>query len=64
MADDEGRSGISAFDTVLVVGGGLIAVVVAFWILGFVASLLWTVFKVLIVVAIIVLLVRFVFGRH
>jgi hypothetical protein len=64
MAEDEGRSGISVFDTVLVVGGGLIAVVVAFWILGFVASLLWTVFKVLIVVAIIVLLVRFVFGRH
>jgi hypothetical protein len=64
MAEDEGRSGISVFDTVLVIGGGLIAVVVAFWILGFVASLLWTVFKVLIVVAIIVLLVRFVFGRH
>ncbi|MGB7052416.1 MAG: hypothetical protein WBG41_12665 [Acidimicrobiales bacterium] len=64
MAEDEGRSGISVFDTVLVVGGGLIAVVVAFWILGFVASLLWTVFKVLIVVAIVVLLVRFVFGRH
>jgi hypothetical protein len=63
MADDEGRSGISVFDAVLVVGGGLIAVVVAFWVLGFVASLVWTVFKVLIVVAIVVLLVRFVFRR-
>jgi hypothetical protein len=63
MANDEGRSGISAFDAVLVVGGGLIAVVVAFWILGFVASLLWTVFKVLIVVAIVVLLVRFIVRR-
>lgn len=63
MADDEGRSGISVFDAVLVVGGGLIAVVVAFWILGFVASLVWTVFKVLIVVAIVVLLIRFIFRR-
>jgi hypothetical protein len=63
MAEEE-RTGISAFDVVLVAGGGLIALFVAFWLLGFVASLIWTVFKVLIVVAIIVLLVRFVFGRH
>jgi hypothetical protein len=63
MAEEE-RTGISAFDVVLVAGGGLIALFIAFWLLGFVASLIWTVFKVLIVVAIVVLLVRFVFGRH
>ncbi len=63
MADEE-RKGISTFDVVLVVGGGLIALWIAFSLLGFVASLVWTFFKVVIVVAIIVLLVRFVFGRH
>lgn len=63
MAEEE-RTGISAFDVVLVAGGGLVALFIAFWLLGFVASLIWTVFKLLIVVAIVVLLVRFVFGRH
>jgi hypothetical protein len=63
MADEQPRSGMSVFDGVLVVGGGLIAILVAFWVLGFVASLVWTVFKVVIVVAIILLLVRFVFRR-
>ena len=62
MAEDE-RSGISVFDVVLVVGGGLVALWIAFSLLGFVASLVWTVFKVVIVVAIVVLLVRFVFRR-
>lgn len=62
MADEE-RSGISLFDVALVVGGGLIALWIAFSLLGFVASLVWTVFKVVIVVAILVLLVRFVFRR-
>lgn len=62
MAEDE-RSGLSVFDVVLVVGGGLVALWIAFSLLGFVASLVWTVFKVVIVVAIVVLLVRFVFRR-
>ncbi len=58
------RSGISVFDVVLVGVGGLVALWIAFSLLGFVASLVWTVFKVVIVVAILVLLVRFVFRRH
>ncbi len=57
------RSGISLFDVVLVVGGGLVALWIAFSLLGFVASLVWTVFKVVLVIGIIVLLVRFAFRR-
>ncbi len=62
MAQEQ-RSGISLFDVVLVVGGGLVVLWLAFSVLGFVASLVWTVFKVVVVVAVILLLVRFVFRR-
>lgn len=57
---EEQRSGISLFDVVLVVVGGLFLLWVAFSLLGFVASLVWTVVKVVVVVAVVVLLVRLV----
>jgi hypothetical protein len=63
MAEDQ-RSGISVFDVVLVAGGGLVALWIAFSLLGFVASLVWTVFKVILVVAVLLLFVRFVFRRR
>ena len=63
MAQDQ-RSGISAFDMVLVVVGGLFVIWLAFALLGFVASVIWTVFKVIIVIGIILLLVRFAFRKR
>jgi hypothetical protein len=63
MAEDQ-RSGISVFDVVLVGAGGLVALWIAFSLLGFVASLVWTVFKVILVVAVIFFLVRFMFRRR
>ena len=64
MAEEQQqRSGISLLDVVLVVGGGLVVLWLAFSLLGFVASLVWTVFKVIVVIAIIGLLVHFVFRR-
>jgi len=61
--EQQQRSGISLLDVVLVVGGGLVVLWLAFSLLGFVASLVWTVFKVIVVIAIIGLLVHFVFRR-
>ena len=55
---------LSVFDGVLMVGGGLVALVVAFSLIGFVASLVWTVFKVVLLVAAIAFVVRYLFRRH
>ena len=63
MAQEE-RTGISTFDVVLVVGGGLVALIIAISLIGFVASLIWTVFKVLLLVAAIAIVVRFLFRRR
>ncbi len=40
MAEEE-RTGLSAFDGVLIVGGGIIAVLVLFMLVGFVTSIIW-----------------------
>ncbi len=61
--EQQEKSGISAFDVVLVVVGGLFVLWLAFSVLGFVASIVWTVVKVLLVLGVILLLVRFAFRR-
>jgi hypothetical protein len=61
---DEQHTGLSLFDVVLVVGGGLIALFVAFTIFSFVVGVVWFVVKVAIVVAIIAFLAKVIFGRR
>jgi uncharacterized membrane protein SirB2 len=63
MADEE-RSGLSLFDGVLIVGGGIIAVVVAFAVLSFVAGVIWFIVKLVVVVALVALVAKLVFGRR
>ena len=62
MADKE-RSGLSTLDAVLVIGGGIIAVVVAFAVLNFVAGILWFLFKVVVVVAVVAGIAWFLLRR-
>jgi uncharacterized membrane protein SirB2 len=63
MADEE-RSGLSLFDGVLIVGGGIIAVIVAFAVLSFVAGVIWFIVKLVVVVALVALVAKLVFGRR
>lgn len=63
MADDE-RTGLSLFDAVLIVGGGLIALFVAFTLFNFVVGVVWFVIKVAVVVAVIALVAKLVFRRR
>jgi uncharacterized membrane protein SirB2 len=63
MADEE-RSGLSLFDGVLIVGGGIIAVIVAFAVLSFVAGIVWFVVKVIVIVALVALVAKLVFRRR
>jgi len=63
MAEDE-RTGLSLFDGVLIVGGGLIALFVAFALLSFVAGIIWFVVKVVVVVALVALVAKLVFRRR
>jgi hypothetical protein len=60
---EEERSGLSLFDGVLIVGGGIIAIVVAFALLSFIAGIVWFVVKVIVVVALVALVAKLVFGR-
>jgi uncharacterized membrane protein SirB2 len=60
----EERKGLSLFDGVLIVGGGLIALFVAFEVLGFIAGVIWFLVKVVIVVALIALVAKLVFRRR
>jgi uncharacterized membrane protein SirB2 len=58
------RSGLSLFDGVLIVGGGVIALFVAFAVLSFVAGVVWFVVKVVLVLALIGLVAKLVFRRR
>jgi hypothetical protein len=58
------RSGLSVFDGVLIVGGGIIAVFVAFAVLSFVAGIVWSLVKLVLVVALIVFIAKLVFRRR
>jgi hypothetical protein len=63
MADDD-RSGLTFFDGVLIAGGGLIAIFVAFWLFSAIVGFFWGVVKFALVVAVIVLLGRMLLRRH
>jgi len=58
------RSGLSVFDGVLLVGGGLIVLFVVFKVLGVLAAIVWTVVKVAILVALVVFVARLVFRKR
>jgi hypothetical protein len=60
---NEERGGLSLFDGVLIVGGGLIAVFVAFALLSFIAGVISFVVKLVVVVALVALVTKLVFGR-
>ncbi len=60
----EEHSGLSLFDGVLIVGGGLIALFVAFEVLGFIAGVVWFLVKLVVVVALIGLVAKLVFRRR
>ncbi len=62
--EEQQRTGLSLFDGVLIVGGGLIALFVAFAVLGFIAGIIWFVIKLAIVVALITLVAKLVFRRR
>jgi hypothetical protein len=63
MADEE-RSGLTFVDGVLIAGGGLIAIFVAFWLFSTVVGFLWGVVKVVIILAVILLLGRMLLRRR
>jgi uncharacterized membrane protein len=63
MADEDSK-GLSVFDGVLIVGGGIIAVVVAFAVFSFIAGVVWFIVKVIVVVALVGFIARLVFGRR
>jgi hypothetical protein len=63
MAEEE-RTGLSVFDGVLIVGGGLIVLFVALKLFGLIVGLVWFVVKLAVVVALIALVVRLVFRRR
>jgi hypothetical protein len=60
----EERTGLSLFDGVLIVGGGLIALFVAFAVLGFIAGVVWFLVKLIVVVALIGIVAKLVFRRR
>ncbi|HEV3281814.1 MAG TPA: hypothetical protein VG032_09455 [Acidimicrobiales bacterium] len=62
--EEQQRSGLSLFDGVLIIGGGLIALFVAFKVLGFVAGIVWLVIKLAIVVGLVMLVARLMFRRR
>ena len=53
MADDERTGDSRFFDGVLIAGGGLIAILVAFWVLGAIVGFVWGVVKLVLVVAVV-----------
>jgi hypothetical protein len=63
MAEEDNK-GLSVFDGVLIVGGGIIAVIVAFAVFSFIAGVVWFIVKVIVVVALVGFIARLVFGRR
>ncbi len=61
---DEQHSGLSLFDGALIVGGGVIAIVVAFALFSFIAGVIAFVVKTVIVVALVTVVAKVVFGRR
>ena len=63
MAEEE-RTGLRLFDGVLIVGGGLIAIFVAIWLITAVTAVIWFVIKLAVVVALIAFVARHLFRRR
>jgi hypothetical protein len=61
---EEEHSGLSLFDGVLIVGGGIIALVVVIWLITAVTAVIWFVIKLAVVVALIALVARVLFRRR
>lgn len=64
MEEQQQRSGLSLFDGVLIIGGGLIALFVAFKVFGFIAGLVWFVIKLAVVAGLVMLVARLMFRRR
>ncbi len=63
-SEGQKRPGLRVLDGVLVVGGGLVALLVIFKLVGFIAGILWFGVKVLVLLAIVAIVIRLVFGRR
>jgi hypothetical protein len=63
MAENSERSGLSTFDLVLLVAGGLVVIWAVLWLVGAIASIVWTLFKLVILVVAVAVVVKLVFGR-
>jgi uncharacterized membrane protein SirB2 len=63
MAEEE-HKGLSLFDGVLIVGGGIIAVIVAIAIISAIAGLVWFVIKVVLILALVAVGAKLVFRRR
>jgi hypothetical protein len=64
MESGSGGSGLSLFDGVLIVGGGLIVLFVLFKLLGVIAAIGWFIIKVVVVIALVVFVARLVFRKR
>jgi hypothetical protein len=62
VSDDQ--SGLKTFDLVLLIGGGVIAALVAFALLSAVAGIIWFAIKFIFVVAVIGLIAWWLVGRR
>jgi uncharacterized membrane protein SirB2 len=62
VSDD--RSGLKTFDLVLLIGGAVIVVLVAFAAFSFLASVIWFVVKFIFVIAVIGLIAWLIVGRR
>jgi hypothetical protein len=63
-SETEGKgTGLGLFDGVVLVGVGVVGVLVAFWLLHFVAGLLWDAVKLVVLVALVVGVLWWLLGR-
>jgi hypothetical protein len=62
VSDDQ--SGLKTFDLVLLIGGGVIAALVAFALLSAVAGIIWFAIKFIFVIAVIGLIAWWLVGRR
>jgi hypothetical protein len=62
--DHDSDAGLRRTDKVALVVVALFAVMVAFWAFSFVASLVWTLVKLAVVVVLVLLVLRLLMGRR
>jgi hypothetical protein len=63
MAEQQDDSKFSGLELALVVGGGIVAVLVAFWVLSFVVGIIWFAVKAVAVLAVIGVILWLIFRR-